>query len=1158
MRQSRRLGRLMRTLGFIILLSVLPGGGCLANGSTDRRASAPAAPEGGRATTLPARALTPLERIAPEFSWPSATTKPTQIDPEATALYLQARARFQQQDAAGAVELLQKALTRQGDNFEAHKLLGRIYAAMQQPQRASKHLQEALKHRPDDVTCLYLLGNLQLQAGDLQGAFANLRLAVLTSQRKDPRLADALLARLLLGKLLASEGYVAAAAEQYQKLLDYLQELQDVGLLQDVQLRRVSQAYRTAIHTALAGFYQKLGRYEQALEVYDRLLRLTDDKRTALAGQIHVLLAAGRVQQAYDKAVELIQADPADVQIQQLFQQVTARSGKGDWLERLADLSLAQLDNRRLGLQVARLLADAGRLRQADQLLRMLIKHDADNLAASWLLVELYVGQDRLDEAVALALKAVRGNPDASAAARLQMHRALGAASAQALLAAIERIQTDRDFAWHYLKGVSAWLAGRFELARENLRKAVQLKGDFSVGYAALGRLFLHLRQWQEAIQVVQQAQQAGVSTLAMDGIRGQALAQLGQEDQAVKILLDVLNRDAANTEVRLALADVYLQKADGSAALQLLRQSLQISPVRGEALEQLIRLLVNSDAFSIAEQVLELYSQRIGEDIRYELLKALVDYRKTGNADRYRQQLEDLASRADHPPQVDVDRVVFHYERKAYREVVQLAGEILKARGPFGLPHRLYQRLRQAEAISHWRLLQYEQSEQIWQTLINTWPKRIAYRQALAQMYLDAQWLEKAQALLEQLLSEQLSEDQTDVTRRRLVRAMLFAGKWQDAAEKVQTWLADARADAKPALQSMLVDCYLWAREYDRAVDQIKQYLQDKDARQQWGARLIDTMVQAGRYREALEVVDKWIEQAQEPKTRVKWIGQKVTVLLAAEQYQQAVELAQANLAAVDEKDKGRWTSVDLLIECHRKAGDYDRALELGRSFLEQNDQPLLVRQTFQEKIVHILLQAGRFQQALQQIEQYRKETSSEKIKEAWDQLLVACYFNADQLDSSRRVLRTVLERDPLSAWANNSLGYSLISAGRLDQAEPHIRLALTDDPGNLSYLDSLGWVYYHRGDFERALHFLLMAYRGSPDPDPVVLDHLGDTYWQLGQREAARSYWQRSVRRASKLQPLLLEPDMPDRTVRKLKAMSTQRPVPVPPPLGKPTKVQ
>lgn len=126
---------------------------------------------------------------------------------------------------------------------------------------------------------------------------------------------------------------------------------------------------------------------------------------------------------------------------------------------------------------------------------------------------------------------------------------------------------------------------------------------------------------------------------------------------------------------------------------------------------------------------------------------------------------------------------------------------------------------------------------------------------------------------------------------------------------------------------------------------------------------------------------------------------------------------------------------------------------------------------------------------------------------------LLAHLYQTAGQKQTGEDLLQQALKIDPDYAPANNDLGYSWADEGKnLPQAEKMIRDAVKVDPDNTSFLDSLGWVLYKLGRFDEARAELTKAAVGE-NPDPVILNHLGDTLYRLAKKAEAAKLWQRSL---------------------------------------------
>ena len=111
--------------------------------------------------------------------------------------------------------------------------------------------------------------------------------------------------------------------------------------------------------------------------------------------------------------------------------------------------------------------------------------------------------------------------------------------------------------------------------------------------------------------------------------------------------------------------------------------------------------------------------------------------------------------------------------------------------------------------------------------------------------------------------------------------------------------------------------------------------------------------------------------------------------------------------------------------------------------------------------------------------------------------------------------MLRKSIALDPANAAeAYNYLGYMWADHNmQLEEAEQMIRRALEMEPNNASYLDSLGWVEFRKGKFDQALADLLRAAKNMDREDPVVLEHIGDTYLKLDRTQNALQSWQKAL---------------------------------------------
>ena len=121
--------------------------------------------------------------------------------------------------------------------------------------------------------------------------------------------------------------------------------------------------------------------------------------------------------------------------------------------------------------------------------------------------------------------------------------------------------------------------------------------------------------------------------------------------------------------------------------------------------------------------------------------------------------------------------------------------------------------------------------------------------------------------------------------------------------------------------------------------------------------------------------------------------------------------------------------------------------------------------------------------------------------------------YDKWNKKESSMATMRKVIELDPKHANALNYLGYTYADLGKnLDEAERLIKEALKYKPDDGYITDSLGWVYYKKGEYEKALKYLKKAVEIVPD-DPIMLEHLGDAYLKLNNKSEALKYYKKSL---------------------------------------------
>src|SRR6476620_1389361 len=173
--------------------------------------------------------------------------------------------------------------------------------------------------------------------------------------------------------------------------------------------------------------------------------------------------------------------------------------------------------------------------------------------------------------------------------------------------------------------------------------------------------------------------------------------------------------------------------------------------------------------------------------------------------------------------------------------------------------------------------------------------------------------------------------------------------------------------------------------------------------------------------------------------------------------------------------------------------------------------------------EIVYYLAIAQReAKQSQQAVATFEEALHEAQLDEDDDVINAKFYFNygaaaeqAGLYEKAADLLRKSISLDPAnSAEADNYIGYMWADHNmNLDEAETMIRRALESEPNNASYMDSLGWVEFRKGKFDQALTDLLRAAKTVERDDPVVFEHIGDTYLKLNRVPEALAAWQKAL---------------------------------------------
>jgi len=487
---------------------------------------------------------------------------------------------------------------------------------------------------------------------------------------------------------------------------------------------------------------------------------------------------------------------------------------------------------------------------------------------------------------------------------------------------------------------------------------------------------------------------------------------------------------------------------------------------------------------------------------------KALEAYRKVLNVDPGQ---SDLASRV----------AVLLIQQEDFPQAIDVLKDAIKANPNDGEPYR------QLAFIYAKYLKKTDQAVDYANRAIALNPTDIDAYQRLCEIELAAGQQQKALNALD-LAKKVKTNDASFWTRLgKLYAAVLFTPDAQPKPEELKRVneifkKAVANAGDDPAILKDVADYYAASQQLKEAIPLYLRVIElqpdDANAREKLATGFILTD-QRGK---AVELLEQIIKEHPEKYQPYDLLAQVLDDEARSLQRENRLDEAKARFAKVAANYEQ-----SLLINPNH-AGTYLRLAELLLGPLKNPERAVKflaeARRRFPgaPEIVYYLAiaqrEAKQTQRAVATFEEALREAQLDQDNEIVN---AKFYFNygvtaeqAGLYEKAADLLRRSIALDPTNAAeAYNYLGYMWADHNmHLDEAKEMIERALQIEPNNGSYLDSLGWVEFRQGKFDQALADLLRAVKNLDREDPIVFEHIGDTYLKLQRVPEALESWQKA----------------------------------------------
>ncbi len=139
--------------------------------------------------------------------------------------------------------------------------------------------------------------------------------------------------------------------------------------------------------------------------------------------------------------------------------------------------------------------------------------------------------------------------------------------------------------------------------------------------------------------------------------------------------------------------------------------------------------------------------------------------------------------------------------------------------------------------------------------------------------------------------------------------------------------------------------------------------------------------------------------------------------------------------------------------------------------------------------------------------------EKSDKQIASDFYAILGDIYHQKGRSEESYAAYDSSLVYNPDNIGTLNNYAYFLsVDKKHLDKAEEMSYRTVKAEPDNETYLDTYAWILFEKGRYTEARIYIEQALRNGGEKIRVIVEHCGDIYYMLGEKEKALEYWKKA----------------------------------------------
>lgn len=911
------------------------------------------------------------------------------------------------------------------------------------------------------------------------------------------------------GVILSQRGRCSEAVDEFRKALDI-----DPGM---------ADAY-----LELGRCYRSLQQYDEALEALETARRMSSDLTLPALFQIaNVYVDTGGLSLAEQTALSALQVRPDSADFMLFLGKLEWKQDKPDeaveWLKKAAAADPTKAEPWLMLAEIHMRKADYA---SAEENLKKVINDvDPENTSAKLALAKVFRFTDKEDQAIQLLRRVLEKEPN----------------NVTALGALVE----------------TYYSLDRLDDARKEAETFLRVAPGNVYANSLLGAILLKQGKYSEAVVYLTKATVAPDASAKDYYLLGSALKGAGQPAQAISSFQKALTMEPNNFAARLMLAEAFLSEGSFEQARREITQVLTDDPGNDIARQLLVR--ANALQQTLEHMETTLTEEGMPEDTAKAVTAALNSFR-SGDLQNAQQICDDLLkTKQDSPVALNLQGLIYLKQNQlgkaldTFRHAADVnptfaashinMANIYMAIGSYSaaahsfeeamklLPKDQIVRLRYARALT--LMKEEDKAETFLKDIVRKEPDTIAYRRALVDVLISQNKYEEARQELTGLLK---------VNSKNVEAAVLLAecyAKSGDLRRASKSFEVLSRAVPKSkylAERLALCDFALGmpekAREIvspregseaDKSAGLVRALLMQEDGRYDEAERILHEL-QGAAFGETpyelmianLQFLRNHEAEPELPKTsyysdafKKSYVAMLKTENLSAEQ------LGELNLALALVRVEWRLAGLEGLQRLAAEIHPTGALLEMIGGLWEKEGQPGRAKESYEAALAaepHYwpasyrlgLLATGNgdYEIAL---------TSFQKVlREKPDSLnallgLAHIYEIKNDDADALKTYRAINQLQPDLPPVLNNLAWLLAKKpDTLDQAMEFAQSAVNAQPLKAAAHDTLGWIYFQKGEFPQALEHLDRAVL-LDGFNPSMRYHRGMALFKLGRTEQA-----------------------------------------------------